>query len=155
MVRFSSDNVDGNQDVESGITFSVPEVQRNEGHTTFSPSSKREPHLDKEFLKKIPVGAEGMTVLVGSLDTIDHAVVAFVRLSAGHLLDNMMQVPIPVRFFFMLIGPSTDYVDYHEVGRVISTLMSNKVTYGIILHSYYRYILSYLLYFEIVFTSYA
>ncbi|EDV26844.1 uncharacterized protein TRIADDRAFT_22844, partial [Trichoplax adhaerens] len=82
---------------------------------------------DKELLKKIPTGSEGMTVLVGSLDMLDCAVVAFVRLSTGHLLDNMMQVPIPVRFFFMLLGPSTEYIDYREVGRAISTLMSNKI----------------------------
>lgn len=134
MVRFSSIGENNDRDVENGITFSVPEVQRNERRATFSSSNKHESHLDKEFMKKLPPGAEGMTVLVGSLDVLDHAVVAFVRLSAGHLLDNMMQFPIPVRFFFMLIGPSTEYVDYHEVGRAISTLMSNKVNTKVVIY---------------------
>ena len=36
------------------------------------------------------------------------------------------QVPIPVRFLFVLLGPYHGEMDYHEVGRSISTLMSDK-----------------------------
>lgn len=34
-------------------------------------------------------------------------------------------MPIPVRFIFILLGPKTVDLDYHEVGRSIATLMSN------------------------------
>lgn len=37
------------------------------------------------------------------------------------------QVTIPVRFMFILLGPPNADLDYHEVGRSISTLMSNPV----------------------------
>lgn len=35
-------------------------------------------------------------------------------------------MPIPVRFMFVLLGPFHGEMDYHEVGRSISTLMSDK-----------------------------
>ena len=39
-----------------------------------------------------------------------------------------MSLPIPVRFLFILLGPDdpTKHFDYHEVGRSLSTLMSDK-----------------------------
>lgn len=43
------------------------------------------------------------------------------------------EVAIPVRFMFTLLGPRNSDLDYHEIGRSISTLMSNtpfhKVAY--------------------------
>lgn len=43
------------------------------------------------------------------------------------------EVNIPVRFMFTLLGPRNSDLDYHEIGRSISTLMSNtsfhKVAY--------------------------
>lgn len=37
----------------------------------------------------------------------------------------MTEVSIPVRFLFTLLGPRNSELDYHEIGRSISTLMSN------------------------------
>jgi len=33
-----------------------------------------------------------------------------------------------VRFLFILLGPGNADLDYHEIGRSISTLMSNAVS---------------------------
>lgn len=52
---------------------------------------------------------------------------AFVRLQEAAELDSVLEVPIPVRFLFVLLGPSSANMDYHEIGRSISTLMSDKV----------------------------
>lgn len=52
---------------------------------------------------------------------------AFVRLSEAVLLESVLEVPVPVRFIFVLLGPSQSNVDYHEIGRSFSTLMSDKV----------------------------
>ena len=41
-----------------------------------------------------------------------------------------IQVTIPVRFMFILLGPLEVELDYHEIGRAISTLMSNTVSYA-------------------------
>ena len=53
---------------------------------------------------------------------------AFVRLAKGLMLDNFTEVSLPVRFIIILMGPPSDKMDYHEIGRSISTLMSNMVT---------------------------
>lgn len=52
---------------------------------------------------------------------------AFVRLQEAAQLDAVLEVPVPVRFLFVLLGPSSANMDYHEIGRSISTLMSDKV----------------------------
>ncbi|KAK2096890.1 Anion exchange protein 2 [Saguinus oedipus] len=51
---------------------------------------------------------------------------AFVRLREAVELDAVLEVPVPVRFLFLLLGPSSANMDYHEIGRSISTLMSDK-----------------------------
>lgn len=52
---------------------------------------------------------------------------AFVRLNEAVLLESVLEVPVPVRFIFVLLGPSQSNMDYHEIGRSFSTLMSDKV----------------------------
>ncbi|XP_076031452.1 band 3 anion transport protein-like isoform X2 [Oratosquilla oratoria] len=78
------------------------------------------------IMKKIPEGAEATAVLVGAVDFLKHPTIAFVRLAEGVPMDNIIEVPIPVRFMFILLGPFHGEMDYHEVGRSISTLMSDK-----------------------------
>ncbi|NXT99857.1 S4A10 protein, partial [Buphagus erythrorhynchus] len=53
---------------------------------------------DLHFMKKIPPGAEASNILVGELEFLDRAVVAFVRLSPAVLLTGLAEVPIPTRY---------------------------------------------------------
>uniref|UniRef100_A0A3Q1EFM6 Anion exchange protein n=1 Tax=Acanthochromis polyacanthus TaxID=80966 RepID=A0A3Q1EFM6_9TELE len=66
-------------------------------------------------------------VSAGSVDFLDQPSMAFVRLQEAVLLESVLEVPIPVRFLFLLLGPPTANMDYHQIGRSISTLMSDKV----------------------------
>lgn len=52
---------------------------------------------------------------------------AFVRLQEAVELDSVLEVPVPARFLFVLLGPPSTSMDYHQIGRSISTLMSDKV----------------------------
>lgn len=52
---------------------------------------------------------------------------AFVRLSEPTALESVLEVPVPVRFLFVLLGPTQANIDYHEIGRSFATLMSDKV----------------------------
>uniref|UniRef100_A0A8C8S7X0 Anion exchange protein n=1 Tax=Pelusios castaneus TaxID=367368 RepID=A0A8C8S7X0_9SAUR len=79
-----------------------------------------------KLLEKIPDNAEATVVLVGCVDFLDQPTMAFVRLQEAVELDSVLEVPIPVRFLFVLLGPSNANMDYHEIGRSISTLMSDK-----------------------------
>lgn len=78
------------------------------------------------ILKRIPVGAEATTVLVGNVDFLQQPTIAFVRLAEAIPMATITEVPIPVRFMFILLGPKILDLDYHEVGRSISTLMSTE-----------------------------
>ncbi|XP_069108746.1 anion exchange protein 3-like isoform X2 [Argopecten irradians] len=80
----------------------------------------------RDITRRIPKGAEAITVLVGTVDYLDTPTMAFVRLAEGQILENLTEVPLPVRFLFILLGPEKTTMDYHEVGRSISTLMSNQ-----------------------------
>ena len=45
----------------------------------------------------------------------------------SHLLGDLTEVPLPVRFIYLLLGPDDGVLDYHEIGRAMATLMSDKV----------------------------
>ncbi|XP_078397338.1 anion exchange protein 2-like [Cetorhinus maximus] len=79
-----------------------------------------------KLLEKIPFNAEATVVLVGSVEFLDHPTMAYVRLKTAVELESVLEVPVPARFLFILLGPSTSNMDYHEIGRSISTLMSDK-----------------------------
>ncbi|KAM7358801.1 anion exchange protein Ae2 isoform 3-T6 [Cochliomyia hominivorax] len=83
------------------------------------------------ILKRIPQGAEATTVLVGAVDFLEQPTIAFVRLAEGVPMPSLTEVPIPVRFMFILLGPPTLDLDYHEVGRSIATLMANESFHSI------------------------
>ncbi|EDV26845.1 uncharacterized protein TRIADDRAFT_54168 [Trichoplax adhaerens] len=81
---------------------------------------------DSGILRKIPSGSEACTVLVGTVNDMKKPIVAFARLTKGRRLGNLAEAPIPVRFIFIMMGPEDDTINYYEIGRSISTLMSNE-----------------------------
>ncbi|XP_028285808.1 solute carrier family 4 member 1b (Diego blood group) [Parambassis ranga] len=70
---------------------------------------------------------EASMVLVGALDFLEKPTVAFVRLKEAVALDSALEAPMPVRFVFVLVGPSNTDMDYHETGRAMAALMADKV----------------------------
>ncbi|KAM9321778.1 anion exchange protein 2a [Pholidichthys leucotaenia] len=96
--------------------------KKKEAPPTFPSRSKHEVKL----MEKIPERAEATVVLVGSVGFLERPSMAFVRLQEAVLLESVLEVPVPVRFLFLLLGPPTTNVDYHQIGRSISTLMSDK-----------------------------
>uniref|UniRef100_A0A8C5X8C1 Anion exchange protein 3 n=1 Tax=Malurus cyaneus samueli TaxID=2593467 RepID=A0A8C5X8C1_9PASS len=65
-------------------------------------------------------------ILYCCVQFLEQPTMAFVRLNEAVFLESVLEVPIPVRFIFVLLGPSQANMDYHEIGRSISTLMSDK-----------------------------
>ena len=103
-------------------------------HIGIVPETKDQKSDQKhDLLRRIPRDAEACTVLVGCLDYLDKPAMAFVRLAERQVLENLTEVPLPVRFVFILLGPEGT-MDYHEVGRSLSTLMSNQVGLCCLLH---------------------
>ncbi|CAM2104964.1 unnamed protein product [Caretta caretta] len=105
------------------------EVERERESLTPAPPAgitRSKSKHELKLLEKIPENAEATVVLVGCVEFLDQPTMAFVRLQAAVELDSVLEVPIPVRFLFVLLGPSSANMDYHEIGRSISTLMSDK-----------------------------
>uniref|UniRef100_A0AAG5D3G7 Anion exchange protein n=1 Tax=Anopheles atroparvus TaxID=41427 RepID=A0AAG5D3G7_ANOAO len=99
---------------------------QEETYTSSQEDIKMRQTQKESILKRIPEGAEATTVLVGAVDFLEQPTIAFVRLAEGIPMPSITEVPIPVRFLFILLGPQKTELDYHEVGRSIATLMSNE-----------------------------
>ncbi|ETE64825.1 Band 3 anion transport protein, partial [Ophiophagus hannah] len=82
----------------------------------------------KQLLDKIPPEAEATLGLVGCATFLDRPTLAFVRLKEAVELDSVLEVPVPVRFLFVVLGPDSPHISYHEIGRAVSTMMSERRT---------------------------
>jgi solute carrier family 4 anion exchanger 2 len=127
-------NHSGHNEFESkpGSHTSI-QVETKEELTYTSSTEDLKKAAKESILRRIPLGAEATTVLVGAVDFLEQPTIAFVRLAEGIFMPSITEVPIRVRFLFILLGPRNADLDYHEIGRSISTLMSNaefqKVAY--------------------------
>ncbi|NXH55906.1 B3AT protein, partial [Rhabdornis inornatus] len=79
------------------------------------------------LLETIPEGAEATLVLVGCAAFLEQPTLAFVRLKDAVTMDGVLDVSIPVRFLVVVLGPDTPQISYHEIGRAIATMMSERV----------------------------
>ncbi|XP_062849946.1 anion exchange protein 2a [Trichomycterus rosablanca] len=116
--------------VTDSDTHAHGEIEKNElqqkDHPPVLGMHKSKSKHELKLLEKIPENAEATVVLVGRVDFLDQPSMAFVRLQEAVLLESVLEVPIPVRFIFVLLGPPIANMDYHQIGRSISTLMSDK-----------------------------
>ncbi|XP_051970902.1 anion exchange protein 2-like isoform X3 [Xyrauchen texanus] len=109
---------------DSTLHIDIEKNEKESAPTMGMHKSKSKHEL--KLLEKIPENAEATVVLVGSVDFLEQPTMAFVRLLEAVELDSVLEVPVPVRFLFVLLGPPSTNVDYHQIGRSISTLMSDK-----------------------------
>ncbi|CAF1285226.1 unnamed protein product [Adineta ricciae] len=75
-----------------------------------------------DVMRCVSEHAECAEVLIGSIRSLTRPIMAFVRLSHGQLIDDITEVPLPLRFLFLLVGPAME--EYLEIGRALSTLFS-------------------------------
>ncbi|XP_050183564.1 band 3 anion transport protein isoform X1 [Myiozetetes cayanensis] len=77
--------------------------------------------------EKIPEDAEATLVLVGCAAFLEQPTLAFVRLKDAVTLDGVLDVSLSVRFLVVVLGPDSHNISYHEIGRAIATMMSERV----------------------------
>lgn len=100
------------------------------GVTFAPPKTEEKPRKNESSVKsRIPPDAEATAVMVGALKSLKSPVLAFVRLAKGVQLEGLTEVDIPCRFIFVMLGPAEKEDTYYEIGRSISTLMSDQVQY--------------------------
>uniref|UniRef100_A0A8C9A3R0 Anion exchange protein 4 n=1 Tax=Prolemur simus TaxID=1328070 RepID=A0A8C9A3R0_PROSS len=75
--------------------------------------------------ERLPPGAEAGTVLAGELGSLAQPLGVFVRLQDPVVLGPLTEVPLPSRFFCLLLGPPMLAKGYHEMGRAAAVLLSD------------------------------
>ncbi|XP_019949688.1 solute carrier family 4 member 1a (Diego blood group) [Paralichthys olivaceus] len=70
---------------------------------------------------------EASVILSGVLDFLKKPVVAFVRLKDSVVINSALESPSPIRFVFVLVGPSQSEMDFRECGRAMGALMADWV----------------------------
>uniref|UniRef100_A0AAQ5YSF7 Anion exchange protein n=1 Tax=Amphiprion ocellaris TaxID=80972 RepID=A0AAQ5YSF7_AMPOC len=63
----------------------------------------------------------------GVVESLEKPVVGFVRLVDSVVMESALESPVPVRFVFILVGPSQSGMDYSESGRAMGALMADWV----------------------------
>ncbi|ODN05154.1 Anion exchange protein 3 [Orchesella cincta] len=86
--------------------------------------------LRKDAMRRnLPNGAEATMVMVGDIDILRKPIFVFVRLAEATFMFNVTEIPVPTRFFAILLVPSNVEMDIREIGRSFGALMSNKHFY--------------------------
>ncbi|XP_028410441.1 sodium bicarbonate cotransporter 3-like isoform X2 [Dendronephthya gigantea] len=116
------------QNLPTAVSLIAQDLANDDVSNDSDPECSR---YDANFMKKIPQGAEGSMVLVGETDFLSKPMNAFVRLEDAVILGDIMEVPLPTRFLFFMLGPSGQPGRYHEVGRAIATLMADEVFHDV------------------------
>ena len=104
--------------LEMDLSKYTPELAKAYSETDLDEQS----HHSLEFDQS----TEATAVLVGPLESLEEPLLAFVRLKEATKLGNLLEVHLPVRFIFVVLGPTKASLNYHEIGRSIATLMSNQ-----------------------------
>ncbi|CAF0834824.1 unnamed protein product [Adineta ricciae] len=110
---------------------SKPRLTETEEGTASLLTAESRAKINLHFMKKVPPNAEATNVLVGAVDFLQTPIYAFVRLWKGVMLPDLIEVPLPTRFLFILLGPCNEHLRYHEVGRSIATLMADEIFHDV------------------------
>lgn len=65
----------------------------------------------------------------GCANFLEKTVLGLVRLKEAVLLEDL-ELPQPVRFLFVLLGPEVPHIDYTQLGRAAATLMTERVSFA-------------------------
>lgn len=63
----------------------------------------------------------------GCANFLEKTVLGLVRLKEAVQLEDL-ELPEPVRFLFVLLGPEAPHADYTQLGRATATLMTERVS---------------------------
>ena len=140
----SSKKIIGDVEMGNGNTFTADKITNalfSSAITTAATGqfSDHEVPMQPSLLKhkypimgRLPDNSEGALTLCAAIESLQKPIMAFVRLAESKIFSNALEIPLPLRFVFMILTPKpSPNIDCHEVGRAFSTLMSNKYFHDI------------------------
>ena len=82
-------------------------------------------------MKKIPIGAEAASILIGQVEFLDEPIMAFCRLESAVIIESLSEVALPTRFILLALGPlrGTPIAEYCELGRAMAALLNDRVSF--------------------------
>ena len=80
-----------------------------------------------KLLNKLARGTEGISVMAGEVGCLSDPLLILVQLQDHTSLEGVIDLPLPIRFVCVMIGPPCEGIDYHEAGRVLATLFADEV----------------------------
>uniref|UniRef100_A0A914DPB5 Anion exchange protein n=1 Tax=Acrobeloides nanus TaxID=290746 RepID=A0A914DPB5_9BILA len=126
--------VDENSEVYNSIQKDENPMRQQKSAKRGSRASALSSYKEDVVLKQLPEGTETAQVFVGELESLKRARFVMVRLAQPTLMPEIIERQLPVRFIFLILGPHLRDGNYHELGRSMATLMSNKqfksIAYG-------------------------
>ncbi|WKY03915.1 hypothetical protein Q1695_005133 [Nippostrongylus brasiliensis] len=99
---------------------------------------------NRRMMRKMPTNVEGAAILTGCVSNLQRAVSAFVRLRVPQKLYPILpDMPIPVRFIFVLLSPVENYKNERaSIGRTIGALLADEIFRKVALHTQEPYTLA-------------
>lgn len=105
---------------DEGLHEVKEQLEAQHNHTS---TQKNRSH----FGHKIADGAEGCLIYLGETKHLTDRICCFIRLKNPLKSVDLLEVEIPVRFIFHMMGPEKSKNQFHEMGRCFATLMSDQV----------------------------
>lgn len=95
------------------------------------PASANSTLVNQSLLRKLPIDSESAVLLVGHVKELSAPISQFVRLRTARLLHpELPELPIPLRFVFVLLSPFDHYPSETNIlGRTMGSLMVDEVRY--------------------------
>ncbi|PAA67463.1 hypothetical protein BOX15_Mlig025573g1 [Macrostomum lignano] len=83
---------------------------------------------NKKYRKKVHKDAEGCSIMVGAVQTLRAPVSVFVRLEQPLKDEPLMEIDLPIRFLYLLLGPKPSALsDLVLVAKAVATLMTDEI----------------------------
>ncbi|XP_003371357.1 anion exchange protein [Trichinella spiralis] len=120
-------------DIASGESFlGLLDHQPDGGENSKSSSKPATPPPPKaaqsNLLRKIPKDTEGASILIGYVKGISKPMAHFTRLAKGVILNEMFEIPIQLRFIFVLLLPSNHTEQCAQsIGTCLGALFADEI----------------------------
>lgn len=92
-------------------------------------------------MRKLPDNVVSNNILIAEVDFLQSPISGFIRLQTATVLGNMTEVSIPTKFIYIYLGPkmnsTTGLNNYEQIGRALGTLMSDLVSFFLLIDGFH------------------
>ncbi|KAL7672341.1 hypothetical protein ACOME3_007229 [Neoechinorhynchus agilis] len=81
---------------------------------------------EEEMVKRLSSSTEALIVLTGRPSFVARPLTAFIRLQSVKVQEQVIELPIPLRFMFIHFDSNEEKFRYHTIGRSMCVLMNNQ-----------------------------